>query len=221
MDISTLNPYLCNMFTGIITNIGHVVAISKNGDAMFRISTDYDVNQVDMGASISCSGCCLTVMDKGQDPNGKDWFMVQVSDETLSKTTLGSWEIGTKVNLERALKVGDELGGHFVTGHVDVVTKILNYQMSKDSIILEIEIPLGFEKYIAQKGSVTLDGVSLTVNNVYERSFEVNIIPHTQKWTRFGSAQIGDLLNLEIDPLARYVERYNSAGNANLKMITG
>ena len=126
------------MFTGIITNIGHVVAMSKHGDAMFKISMDYDIRTIAMGASIACSGVCLTVMDLGVS-QGKDWFMVQVSDETLSKSTLKSWKIGTKVNLERALKVGDELGGHIVTGHVDTVTKVLGYERVKTLWLLKLQ----------------------------------------------------------------------------------
>lgn len=201
------------MFTGIITNIGHVVALSKRvGDALLKISTDYDVYSIQLGASIACSGACMTVIDLGRD-HGKDWFMVQVSDESMSKTILKNWRIGTKVNLERALKVGDELGGHFVTGHVDDVAKIIDFKKSKDSVIFEITTSPALMPYIAQKGSVTLDGVSLTVNEVTDTSFFVNIIPHTQKYTTLGLNQIGDLLNLEIDPIARYIARYNGAGN--------
>ena len=207
------------MFTGIITNIGHVVAMSKHGDAMFKISMDYDIRTIAMGASIACSGVCLTVMDLGVS-QGKDWFMVQVSDETLSKSTLKSWKIGTKVNLERALKVGDELGGHIVTGHVDTVTKVLGYERVKDSMVIEIAIPEGFNKYVSEKGSVTIDGVSLTVNNVFPKSFFVNIIPHTQQYTTLGSLQMGDLVNFEIDPLARYVATYfGNQDVSNLKLL--
>lgn len=205
------------MFTGIITDVGHVVSVHKNGDAMFRITTNYSIDTIAMGASISCAGACMTVMDLGID-EGKDWFMVQVSDESLSKTTLKEWRIGQRINLERALKVGDELGGHFVTGHIDAVAKVLNYQRKKDSIIFEIAIPKGLEKFIAPKGSVTLDGTSLTVNDVTENSFFINIIPHTQQSTTWGSTQMGDLLNLEVDPIARYIERYNT--NNNYKLIS-
>jgi riboflavin synthase len=180
-----------------------------------RISTNHDITNIATGASVSCAGVCLTVLDKGWS-DGNDWFTAQVSDETISKTTLKNWKIGTKINIERALKVGDELGGHFVTGHVDSVAKILNYTRVKDSMVLEIEIPRGLAQFIARKGSVTLDGTSLTVNNVYDNSFDVNIIPHTQKQTTLGDVQIGDLLNLEIDPIARYIERYNSANRGNL-----
>lgn len=205
------------MFTGIITDIGYVVSVHKNGDAMFRISTNYDIDSIAMGASISCSGVCLTVMDMGR-AEGKDWFMAQVSDETISCTTLKEWQIGTRTNLERALKVGDELGGHFVTGHVDDIAKIINYERSKESIIFEIQIPKGLEKYIVPKGSVTLNGTSLTVNDVSDNSFFVNIIPHTQKQTTWGSTQMGDYVNLEIDPIARYIEGA-SGYKQNLKLI--
>lgn len=214
------------MFTGIITNIGHVIAASKRGEAMFKISTDYNIDSISLGASISCSGACLTVIDVGRD-HGKDWFMTQVSEETLNVTTLKNWKIGTKVNLERALRMGDELGGHFVTGHVDDIAKIINFERSVDSVVFEISTPPELVPYIAQKGSVTLDGVSLTVNEVSDKSFKVNIIPHTQKYTTLGLNQIGDLLNLEIDPIARYIARYNGAGNiksrndANLTLIQG
>ncbi len=206
------------MFTGIITNIGHVVAVSKHGEALFKISTDYNIDSIHLGASIACSGACLTVIDIGRD-HGKDWFMAQVSEETLRLTTLKTWKIGTKVNLERALRMGDELGGHFVTGHVDDTAKIISFENSKDSVIFEISTPAELVPYIAQKGSVTLDGVSLTVNEVSNTSFKVNIIPHTQKYTTLGLNQIGDRLNLEIDPIARYIARYNGAGNIRQKPI--
>lgn len=197
------------MFTGIISNIGHVVGISKLREALVRISTDYDSHTIALGASIACSGACLTVIDSGKS-EGKDWFAVQVSEESLSVTTLKDWRIGSEVNLERALKVGDELGGHFVTGHVDAVAKILNYERVNESMVLEISIPDGMNKFFAPKGSVTLDGVSLTVNRVFPKSFEVNIIPHTQKYTTLGNRQIGDFLNLEIDPIARYIQNHSS-----------
>jgi riboflavin synthase len=160
---------------------------------------------------------CMTVIDCGLN-EGKDWFAVQVSEESLAITTLKDWRIGTKVNLERALKVGDELGGHFVTGHVDAIAKILNYERVKDSMVLEISIPEGYKQFVAPKGSVTLDGVALTVNKVTGSSFEVNIIPHTQKETTLGSRQIGDLLNFEIDPLARYLQSY-MGNQSNYKLL--
>lgn len=205
------------MFTGIISNIGHVVGLSKQREALMRISTDYDSRSIALGASIACSGACMTVIDAGIS-EGKDWFAVQVSEESLNVTTLKNWKIGTAVNLERALKVGDELGGHFVTGHVDAVAKIKDYQRVKDSMVLQIAIPAGYNKYIAPKGSVTLDGVSLTVNKVFADSFEVNIIPHTQKETTLGSLQIGDFVNFEIDPLARYIQ--NTSPTESYKIIS-
>jgi riboflavin synthase len=199
------------MFTGIISNIGHVVGISKMREALVRISTDYDSHTIALGASIACYGACMTVIDSGKS-EGKDWFAVQVSEESLSVTTLKDWKIGTAVNLERALRVGDELGGHFVTGHVDAVTKILNYERVNESMVLEISIPQGLGKFLAPKGSITLDGVALTVNQVTPKSFFVNIIPHTQKETTLGDRQIGDYLNLEIDPIARYIQNYSTEG---------
>lgn len=208
------------MFTGIVSDIGYVVGVSRNGDMMVRISTNHDIKNIATGASVSCAGVCLTVLDKGWS-DGKDWFTAQVSDETLSKTTLKNWKIGTKINLERALKVGDELGGHFVTGHVDATSKLLTYHRVKDSMVLEFEIPQGLGQFIARKGSVTIDGTSLTVNNVGDNSFDVNVIPHTQKQTTLGDLQIGDRVNLEIDPIARYIERYNSANRSSLKLLEG
>ena len=205
------------MFTGIISNIGHVVGVSKQREALMRISTDYDYRTIALGASICMSGACMTVIDCGVN-EGKDWFAVQVSEESLSVTTLKDWRIGTQVNLERALKVGDELGGHFVTGHVDAIAKIINYERVKDSMVLEISIPEGYKQFVAPKGSVTLDGVALTVNKVMGSSFEVNIIPHTQKETTLGSRQIGDLLNFEIDPLARYLQSY-MGNQSNYKLL--
>lgn len=208
------------MFTGIITDVGYVTGVSRNGDMLARISTNHDISSIATGASVSCAGVCLTVLDKGWS-DGNDWFTAEISDETLSKTTLKNWKIGSKINLERALKVGDELGGHFVTGHVDGVSKLLRYERVKDSLVLEFEIPGGLHQFIARKGSVTLDGTSLTVNNVYDNSFEINVISHTQKQTTLGDLQIGDKVNLEIDPIARYIERYNSANRSNLKMLEG
>lgn len=191
------------MFTGIITDMGEVVALDKNrGDVRYTIKTSFDMNTIDMGASICHSGCCLTVVEKGTD-----WFCVDVSLESLDKTTLGSWDVGTKINLERSLKMGDELGGHIVSGHVDGVAEILSIKPEGDSHRLKIRIPEGFEGFIAQKGSVALDGISLTVNEVEGNVFGINIIPHTWDVTTLGQKQVGDYLNFEIDPLARYVAR--------------
>jgi riboflavin synthase len=190
------------MFTGIITDIGRVRTIEAGGDPRFVIETRHDAAKIALGASIACSGVCLTVTE-----TGFDWFKVQVSAETLNLTTLGRWRAGTAINLELALKAGDELGGHIVSGHVDGVGRIVGRAGENDSIRYLIEVPVGLERFIARKGSITIDGVSLTVNEVEANRFGVNIIPHTQSQTTFGTAAIGDPVNLEIDMLARYVAR--------------
>ena len=194
------------MFTGIITDIGEISEITQNGDTRVTIQTSYETSTIDFGASIACSGVCLTVVDKGQN-----YFSVDVSSETLSCTSLGDWNIGSKVNLERALKVGEELGGHIVTGHVDTVGEILTIVPDGDSKILTFSLPGKFKAFIAAKGSVTVNGASLTVNTVKDNEdnteFSINIIPHTQEKTTFGAAQAGDKVNIEIDILARYVAR--------------
>lgn len=194
------------MFTGIVTDIGRVRSREDRGDVRFVISTSYDSGSIDMGASISCAGACLTVVAKGLDESG-NWFAVDVSGETLSKTTLGDWKEGTPVNLERALRLGDELGGHFVLGHVDGVGKIVSRKPEGDSTRFVFEAPVDLAKYIAPKGSVVIDGVSLTVNEVEGNRFGVNIIPHTAEMTTFCRRQVGDRVNLEVDALARYVAR--------------
>jgi riboflavin synthase len=190
------------MFTGIVSDVGQVRAVTPGGDTAFTIATAYDTREIAIGASIACSGVCLTVIEKGTD-----WFSVQASAETLSRTTLGRWRGGTHVNLERALRMGDELGGHILSGHVDAVAEIVSRRVEGDSLRFVFETPASVEKAIAPKGSVALDGVSLTVNEVDGRRFGVNIIPHTQAQTTFGTAQPGDGVNLEIDVLARYVAR--------------
>ena len=190
------------MFTGIITDVGRVRSVRPGGDTGFVIATAYDTRGIAIGASIACAGACLTVTE-----TGADWFAVQVSAETLSRTTLGRWREGTAVNLERALKVGDELGGHILSGHVDAVAEIVSCRPEGDSLRFVFEVPAPYDKAIAPKGSVALDGVSLTVNEVEGRRFGVNIIPHTQAKTTFASAKPGDRVNLEIDVLARYVAR--------------
>ncbi len=192
------------MFTGIITDLGQVEAVvpASEGDSWFRISTSYDLSEVEIGASIACSGCCLTVVEKGENS-----FAVDVSGETLSKTNLGDWEVGRRINLERSLKVGDELGGHLVYGHVDGVAEIVGSEPEGGSTRWRFRAPVELARFIAPKGSVALDGVSLTVNEVEGREFGVNIIPHTTAVTSFGSYQVGDRVNLEIDVLARYVAR--------------
>jgi len=190
------------MFTGIITDIGRVRAIEPGGDPRYTIETRHDTAKIAIGASIACSGVCLTVTE-----TGPGWFKVQVSAETLSLTTLGHWREGTRINLEFALKVGDELGGHILSGHVDGVGRIIARSGDNDSVRYTIEVPAGLERYVARKGSIAINGVSLTVNEVDARSFGVNIIPHTQAETTFGAAMVGDPVNLEIDMLARYVAR--------------
>lgn len=190
------------MFTGIITDVGRVRAVTPGGDTGFTIATGYDTREIALGASIACSGVCLTVTRKGEG-----WFAVQASAETLARSTLGGWREGTPVNLERALRVGDELGGHILSGHVDAVAEIVARRPEGDSLRFVVAVPPPYEKAIAPKGSVALDGVSLTVNEVEDCRFGVNIIPHTQAQTTFAAAKIGDRVNLEIDVLARYVAR--------------
>jgi riboflavin synthase len=193
------------MFTGLITDIGEVRQVARNGDAHFVIGTAYDLSSVDIGASIACSGACLTVVEKGAD-----WFAVDVSAETLACTTLGDWTEGRRVNLEQSLRLGAELGGHLVQGHVDGVAPVSARRPDGDSLRFEFEAPAELARYIARKGSVALDGVSLTVNEVEGRRFGVNIIPHTAERTTFGATQVGDQVNLEVDLLARYVARLQS-----------
>ena len=190
------------MFTGIVTDVGTVRAIEQRGDTRIEIETSYDMDDVDIGASIACSGPCLTVVEKGSD-----WFAVEASAETLDKTALGDWAVGTQVNLERAMRIGDELGGHIVSGHVDAVAEVVDMTPEGDSMRFSFEAPTDFAKYIAPKGSVCLDGVSLTVNEVDGNRFGVNIISHTQSATSFGERKIGDRINMEIDTIARYVAR--------------
>ena len=190
------------MFTGIITDIGEVRSVEQKGDFRVEINTRYDTSEIDLGASISCSGACLTVIEKGQD-----WFAIEASSETVDRTTIGDWSVGTKVNTERALKLGEELGGHIVSGHIDGIAKIISTEPEGDSIRFEFESPENLKCFISEKGSVALDGVSLTVNNVLGNRFEVNIISHTQTNTTFSQRSVGDKINLEIDMLARYVSR--------------
>jgi riboflavin synthase len=199
------------MFTGIITDIGRIaerVDRGASGDRLFVIETRYDTGAVDLGASIACNGCCLTVTDKGRDGRAKGfWFAVEASQETFSKTTLGDWQAGTRINLERSLRLGDELGGHLVYGHVDGVGRIAQRRPEGGSVRFTIETPDALAKYVAAKGSVAIDGVSLTVNEVAENSFGINVIAHTQQETTFGGLQPGHAVNLEVDMLARYVAR--------------
>ena len=196
------------MFTGIITDLGRVRSLeTKRGrETRLVIETSYDTAEIAIGASIACSGACLTVVEKGPG-----WFAVDVSAETLSRTSLGTWKEGTKVNLERALRMGDELGGHLVLGHVDGVARLVVATPEGESSRLVIEAPAALRPFTAEKGSVALDGVSLTINEVGPTSFGVNIIPHTQRETSLGGLKPGDALNLEIDLLARYVARLAEA----------
>jgi len=194
------------MFTGIITDVGTIRTLERRGDLRARIGTAYDPEGIDLGASIACDGCCLTVVDRGRDDQGA-WFDVDISAESVSKTAISDWAEGRGVNLERALKVGDELGGHIVSGHVDGVAHITGMQDEGDSTRYTFEVPEALARFIAPKGSVALDGTSLTVNEVGRTHFGVNLIPHTKTVTTLGAAQVGDKVNLEIDTLARYVAR--------------
>jgi len=196
------------MFTGIITDIGTVSNVEMRGDMRARISCGYDMAGVELGASIACDGVCLTVVDKGGD-----WFDVDISAETLSKTNIGAngWAPGRRLNLERALRVGDELGGHIVSGHVDGVAVIEAMRDEGDSTRITLRAPEALARFIAAKGSVALNGTSLTVNEVDGTSFGINVIPHTQAVTTWGGAKPGDRVNLEIDTLARYVARLAEA----------
>lgn len=194
------------MFTGIVSDIGKIESVEDRGDVRVRVATAYDTATVDMGASIACSGVCLTVVDKGPG-----WFAVDVSRETMSRTA-DQWAQGRPLNLERALKLGDELGGHIVTGHVDGAGDIVGIAPEGDSKKIEISVPATLAPFIAPKGSVTIDGVSLTVNEVNDQPdgtahFAINLIPHTQSVTTLGALAPGQTVNIEIDVLARYLQR--------------
>jgi riboflavin synthase len=199
------------MFTGIVTDVGTVRSAEQRGDLRLVIATQYDLASVDLGASIACSGVCLTVVDKGDD-----WFAVDVSEETLSKTAADHWREGAKLNLERALRLGDELGGHIVTGHVDAVATVVGTCPEGDSTRIGVSVPKSLAPMIAPKGSITLDGVSLTVNEVRDADdgsthFAVNISPHTAQHTSLGTIKAGQQLNVEVDVLARYIDRMLAA----------
>ena len=192
------------MFTGIVTDIGRVREVRETDrDRRYEIETAWDTSDIDLGASISHAGCCLTVTEKGAG-----WFAVEVSNETLSRTTLGAWKAGDGVNLERAAKLGDEMGGHVVSGHVDGLGRIVSITPEGGSHRVDVEAPAPLHRYIAAKGSITVDGVSLTVNRVEGRVFSLNIIPHTWNVTTLGRLNAGDPVNLEIDMLARYLARW-------------
>lgn len=190
------------MFTGIITDIGTISDIRQAGDMTARIATAYDTARIDIGASIASDGVCLTVTALGED-----WYEVQISAETLSKTNLGAWTKGRRVNLERALRVGDELGGHIVSGHVDGVAEVMAMTREGDSTRVTLRAPKTLSRFVAPKGSVALNGTSLTVNEVEGDTFGINLIPHTQEVTTWGDVKPGDRVNIEIDTLARYVAR--------------
>jgi len=197
------------MFTGIITDIGTIRSADQRGDLRLTIETAYDTATVDLGASIACSGVCLTVVDKGAG-----WFAVDVSGETLSRTAAGQWLAGSRLNLERAMKLGDELGGHIVTGHVDGIGTVTAVEPQGDSHRVVIAAPADLAAFIAPKGSIALDGISLTVNTVEDDAagtrFTVNIIPHTAEMTTFSTLAPGRTINIEIDVLARYLGRMRS-----------
>jgi riboflavin synthase len=195
------------MFTGIITDVGTVRRAEQRGDLRLEIATDYDMASVELGASIACSGVCLTVVDKGDD-----WFAVDVSGETVSRTAADLWRQGAKLNLERSLRLGDELGGHIVTGHVDAVAEVIGVCPEGDSVRIGVKVPTELGPMIVAKGSIALDGVSLTVNDVRQAKdgsthFSVNIIPHTAKETTLHDIDVGRQLNVEVDVLARYISR--------------
>ena len=200
------------MFTGIVTDLGEVIGLDQQGDLKARIATTYPAASIDIGASIACDGCCLTVVAKGTDP--RNWFDVQISAESVAKTNIAAWVIGKRLNLERALKVGDELGGHIVSGHVDGVAEIVGMRDEGDSTRFTFRAPEALAGFIAPKGSVALNGTSLTVNEVKGTTFGVNIIPHTKAVTSWGQARVGDKVNIEIDTLARYVARLRDWGGA-------
>jgi riboflavin synthase len=193
------------MFTGIVTDMGEVRRLDRRGDTHIVVATRFDVSQIDVGSSIACAGVCLTVMGKG-DANDR-WFEVGASAETLSRTTIGEWAAGRRINLERPLRVGDELGGHIVSGHVDGTAEIAEVRPEGESLRLTLDASHELMRFVASKGSIALDGVSLTVNETNGARFGVNVIAHTLQVTTFGAAKAGARVNLEVDLLARYVAR--------------
>lgn len=199
------------MFTGIVTDVGTVRSIERTGDTRVEFETQYTMSNVSLGASIACEGVCLTVVTKGEN-----WFSADVSDETLFCTTLGEWVVGSKVNLERSLKLGDEMGGHIVTGHVDCVGTVTSLNPENDSVQMTISVPSDFGHLLVAKGSVTVNGASLTVNTVKDAAditeFSINLIPHTQSVTSFADIAEGQSVNIEFDILARYVARLSEKG---------
>lgn len=197
------------MFTGIVSDIGTIERVESEGDTRVRIATSYDPDTIDLGASIACSGVCLTVIDKGTADT--HWFDVQVSGETIARTARDQWTHGRRLNLERAMKLGDELGGHIVTGHVDGIAEVIGICPEGESHRIGFAVPAALAPFIAPKGSITIDGVSLTVNTVEDHGdvthFSVNLIPHTQAVTTLGALAQGQMVNIEIDVLARYLQR--------------
>ncbi|MBI1981726.1 MAG: riboflavin synthase [Methylocystis sp.] len=200
------------MFTGIVTDVGEVVSVEPRGELRrLRIACSYDADSIALGASIACSGVCLTVVAVARE-GARTIFEVDAAAETLAVTTVGTWVEGTRINLERALKIGDELGGHIVTGHVDGVAKVLSRGDFDDMSSFWFEAPRDLSRFVAKKGSVALDGVSLTVNDVEENRFSVLLIPHTLAVTTLGARSAGDALNIEVDLMARYAARLSEAG---------
>lgn len=199
------------MFTGIVSDVGAIRAVEQRGDTRVVVETAFDTDTLDLGASVACSGVCLTVVDKGKSEGGAGWFAVDVSGETLSRTAQGRWSEGRRLNLERAMKLGDELGGHIVTGHVDGVAEVVAVTPDGDSRRIAFRVPSDLAPFLAPKGSVTVDGVSLTVNTVEDDEagsrFSINLIPHTQAATTLGALEPGEAVNIEIDVLARYLKR--------------
>tara|TARA_B100000315_G_scaffold232141_1_gene244086 strand:- start:257 stop:862 length:606 start_codon:yes stop_codon:yes gene_type:complete len=197
------------MFTGIIEDIGEILKIKKSGDRLFYISTKINYKNLKIGSSISCNGVCLTII-KRRIKKKKNWFVITASKETLSRSNLDSMKVGSLINLETSLRVGDEISGHLVFGHVDSKTKLISKKYDGSSMILKIKSPIELRSFITSKGSIAINGVSLTINNASSNSFEVNIIPHTLKNTTFNQVGKNELLNLEIDMLARYVSNYSN-----------
>ena len=204
------------MFTGIVTAVGEIVALEERAEVGVRltVASSYDPAGIDMGASIAHMGCCLTVVDMGRLPDGRAFHVVEASPETLRCTTMGEWKVGTKVNLERSLKLGDEMGGHLVTGHVDAIATIESRVEEGDMAVFTFRVPHAFARFVAPKGSVALDGTSLTVNDVTGDTFTVQIIPHTLAVTTWGEKKAGDRIDFEIDLMARYVARLREAEQA-------
>jgi len=205
------------MFTGIVTDVGSVSSIKPLAEGVrLRIETAYDPSTIDIGASIACAGVCLTVVARPEATTNSRWFEVEAWEEALRLTTISSWRQGTRINLERALKIGDELGGHIVSGHVDGMAEIVNREPEGDAVRFTLEAPRDLAKFIAPKGSVALDGTSLTVNKVDHQQFDVLLIQHSLSVTTWGERQAGDRVNIEIDTMARYAARLVEAGTQGL-----